>query len=54
MQLWLSTVWPKALEALDRPIFSAGGLVSGHSLKHVAAAVSTYWILRMLKLRPLP
>ena len=45
----------KALEALDRPIFSAGGLVSGHSLKHVAAAVSTYWILRMLKLRnPLP
>ena len=41
----------KALEALDRPIFSAGGLVSGHSLKHVAAAVSTYWILRMLKLR---
>jgi hypothetical protein len=45
----------KALEAADRPIFSAGGLVSGHSLKHVAAAVSTYWILRMLKLRaPLP
>ena len=45
----------KALESADRPIFSAGGLVSGHSLKHVAAAVSTYWILRMLKLRaPLP
>jgi len=44
----------KALEALDRPIFSAGGLVSGHSLKHVAAAVSTYWILRMLKLRAPP
>jgi hypothetical protein len=45
----------KILEAADRPIFSAGGLVSGHSLKHVAAAVSTYWILRMLKLRaPLP
>jgi len=45
----------KALEAADRPVFSAGGLVSGHSLKHVAAAVSTYWILRMLKLRaPLP
>jgi hypothetical protein len=41
----------KALEAADRPIFSAGGLVSGHSLKHVAAAVSTYWIQRMLKLR---
>jgi hypothetical protein len=41
----------KLLEAADRPIFSVGGLVSGHSLKHVAAAVSTYWILRMLKLR---
>ena len=45
----------KLLEAADRPLFSAVGLVSGHSLKHVAAAVSTYWILRMLKLRaPLP
>ena len=45
----------KILEAADRPIFSAGGLLSGHSLKHVAAAVSTYWILRMLRLRtPLP
>jgi hypothetical protein len=41
----------KMLEAADRPIFSAGGLISGHSLKHVAAAVSTYWILRMLRLR---
>jgi hypothetical protein len=45
----------KALEAVDHPIFSVGQLVSGHSLKHVAAAVSTYWILRMLQLRaPLP
>lgn len=41
----------KALEAGDRLIFSAGGIVSGHTLKHVAAAISTYWILRMLKLR---
>src|SRR5262249_5615752 len=45
----------KALEAADRLIYSAGHLISGHSLKHVAAAVSTYWILRMLKLRaPFP
>lgn len=45
----------KMLEAADRAIFSAGGLLSGHSVKHVAAAVSTYWILRMLRLRaPLP
>ena len=41
----------KILEAADRPIFSLGGIVSGHTLKHLAAAVSAYWILRMLKLR---
>jgi hypothetical protein len=41
----------KILEAADRPVFSAGHIVSGHTLKHIAAAVSTYWILRMLRLR---
>jgi hypothetical protein len=41
----------KALEASDRLLFSAGGIVSGHTLKHIAAAISTYWILRMLKRR---
>jgi len=41
----------KILEAADRQIFSLGGVVSGHTLKHLAAAVSAYWILRMLKLR---
>ena len=41
----------KILEAADRPIFSLGGIVSGHTLKHLAAAVSAYWILRMLQLR---
>jgi hypothetical protein len=46
----------KVFEAADRPIYSSlGGIVSGHTLKHIAAAISTYWILRMLKLRdPLP
>jgi hypothetical protein len=43
----------KALEAGDRAIFWAGGIVSGHTLKHVAAAISAYWILRMLKHRAL-
>jgi hypothetical protein len=38
----------KVFEAADRPIFNLGGIVSGHTLKHVAAAVSAYWILRML------
>jgi hypothetical protein len=41
----------KVLELLDRPIFDLGGIVSGHSLKHLTAGFSTYWILRMLRLR---
>ena len=41
----------KIFEAADRPIFALGGTVSGHSLKHIAAGTSTYWILRMLRLR---
>jgi uncharacterized membrane protein len=44
----------KVLEALDKPIFSLGNIVSGHTLKHLAAATAAYWILRMLqKRRPL-
>ena len=42
----------KVLEAVDRIIYSLGGVVSGHTLKHVAAALSTYWILRMLQQHP--
>jgi hypothetical protein len=43
----------KALEALDKAIFAAGHMVSGHTLKHLAAATAGYWILRMLgKRRP--
>ena len=41
----------KVFEAADRPIFAALRIVSGHTLKHLAAALSTYWILRMLRLR---
>jgi hypothetical protein len=45
----------KVLEMLDRPIFGAGHMVSGHTLKHLAAAAAGYWVLRMLqKRRPLP
>lgn len=43
----------KIFEAADRTIFSLGGIVSGHTLKHVAAAFAAYWILRMLRLRKL-
>lgn len=41
----------KVFEAADRQIFALGGIVSGHTLKHLAAAISAYWILRMLQLR---
>jgi hypothetical protein len=41
----------KGFEALDRPIFDMGRIISGHSWKHITAAVSAYWILRMLQLR---
>jgi hypothetical protein len=43
----------KLFEAADRQIYSLGGIVSGHTLKHITAAISTYWILRMLKVRSL-
>jgi hypothetical protein len=41
----------KLFEEYDGPIFGAGRVVSGHSLKHVTAAVSCYFILRMLQVR---
>jgi hypothetical protein len=34
----------KVFDQLDCPIYSLGGFVSGHTLKHLAAAVST-WLL---------
>lgn len=44
-------VLAKIFEAADGQVFSAGGIVSGHTLKHVAAVLSAYWILRMLRRR---
>ncbi len=45
----------KILEALDRPIFNLGHLVSGHTLKHLAAAIAAVWLARMIKKRkPVP
>ena len=37
----------KVTETFDKQIFSLGHLVSGHAIKHLAAAVGSYWILRM-------
>jgi hypothetical protein len=36
---------------LDEPILRAGHIVSGHTLKHLAAAMGTYQVLRMLQRR---
>jgi len=44
-------VLAKVCEIADRRIFSLGQVVSGHTIKHLAAGVSGYWILRMLKKR---
>lgn len=52
--LWVTGfyVLAKVFEALDRQIFALTDyLVSGHTLKHLAAAVSVYWVLRMLQRR---
>ena len=38
-------------ERLDREVFAAGGWISGHSVKHVLAAVAAGWAIRMLRLR---
>ncbi|MDP2155499.1 MAG: alkaline phytoceramidase [Sulfuricella sp.] len=40
-----------ALEWLDRPIFELTGSVSGHTLKHLIAALAGYWVLRHLLCR---
>jgi hypothetical protein len=41
----------KLFECLDAPIYTLGTIVSGHTLKHLAAAVSAALILRMMDLR---
>jgi hypothetical protein len=41
----------KIFEAADKPIFALGEIVSGHTVKHLFAALSAYWILRMLRRR---
>jgi hypothetical protein len=41
----------KIFETADKLVFAAGHIVSGHTIKHFFAALSTYWIFRMLRLR---
>ena len=48
-------VLAKILELADQRVFAFGHVVSGHTLKHLAAAAAGYWILRMLqKRKPVP
>lgn len=44
-------VLAKLLETFDRVIFRWGGVVSGHTLKHLVAAIAGFWILLMLQRR---
>lgn len=41
----------KAAEMLDAQIYALGHVVSGHTLKHLLAALAAWWLLRMLQLR---
>lgn len=41
----------KASETLDQQIFTLGQIVSGHTLKHLIAALAIWWIVRMLRER---
>ncbi len=41
----------KALEHTDGWFYGFGHLVSGHTLKHLAAAAGAWWLYRMLRLR---
>ena len=41
----------KLLEVANNFVFALGHIVSGHTLKHVVAAASAYWLPRMLRLR---
>jgi Ceramidase len=44
-------VLAKITEAQDQRIFSLAGVVSGHTIKHLAAAAAGWWVLRMLEKR---
>jgi hypothetical protein len=46
-------VLAKIFEESDRQVFALGHIVSGHTLKHVAAAAASYFVLRMLRKRDL-
>ena len=44
-------VLAKIAEAMDERIYALTKGISGHTLKHLIAAVAVYWVLRMLRKR---
>ena len=51
---WMVGGWyllAKLLELFDRNVFNLTGGISGHTLKHLSAAMAAWWLLRMLKMR---
>ena len=52
--LYIAIGWyagAKLYEFLDKEIYAVGQIVSGHTLKHIGAAVSCYMILRWIRQR---
>ena len=43
----------KAAEVFDQALYAVGGVISGHTCKHLFAALGAYWVLRMIRLRRL-
>jgi len=37
----------KVLEPSAKDVFTSWGIISGHTLKHVAAGVATWWLVSM-------
>jgi hypothetical protein len=53
-QLVWAVIWyilAKLFEQFDQPIFSATGFVSGHTIKHLAAALATWHLVRLFRVR---
>jgi hypothetical protein len=55
-QLVWVVVWyliAKVCDLCDRPLYSFTGFISGHSLKHLAAAVATLYLVRLFQYKHL-
>ena len=46
-------VLAKVAEVFDQGLYAVGGLVSGHTCKHLFGALGAYWVLRMIRRRRL-